>query len=484
VAASRRRVGTALLVGALALPLSLCVGPAQAEPVGTSFPSDFPRIVDHSLGVPVIGFGAKGHVERTPVIFLHGNNETPYPTDCNSALGKIHEFAQYFHDRGYALSELWGLGYQGDQCDLMTRPSNRASVAHSTLANVPDVRTFVRAVVGYTGARRVDIVGHSLGATLAREWMRQDGAYGVVRKLVSVDGPNHGIINCSPSPQNYYVSVGFNPDSPVCLEYGSDHTPLLKRLNSGDETPGPTRYLTIRNRDTSFVYFNEQDGAFAPVPAEDREGRPHDFSQSARLAGAENQDLVEQGRYDGSLGSSHLGIVNSPEAWRVAFEEPGAIGEAAPAAAPGSRRCASPRARLGARGIGRFRVGLRRAALLRRAGPPSRQRGRRLSFCVRGGGRLVVALSRRGRVLLVATTAPAHHTRGRLRPGGSLAAARRSYPRLRRLRGAGRGLYATRRSSPVLFGVRRGRVRFLAAVDRRLARELRLLRRYRRLAGV
>ena len=37
--------------------------------VGTTFPADFPRIIDASLGVPVIGFGGSdGRVERVPVI--------------------------------------------------------------------------------------------------------------------------------------------------------------------------------------------------------------------------------------------------------------------------------------------------------------------------------------------------------------------------------------------------------------------------------
>jgi hypothetical protein len=54
---------------------------------------------------------------------------------------------------------------------------------------------------------------------------------------------------------------------------------------------GPTRYLVIRNADTSFVYFSAQDGVFPPVPAQDREGNPHDFSQSARLEGTREVNL-------------------------------------------------------------------------------------------------------------------------------------------------------------------------------------------------
>lgn len=315
------RISALITAVGAAAALVLASGSAarpRAGTVGTSFPPDFPTIVDASLGKPVIGFGAAGPVHRTPVILLHGNNDTPYPTTCNAAFGKIHELAQYLLDNGYAPGELWGLGYQGDQCDLLTTPTNRSGEAHTTVANVPDLDRFVRAVLAYTGARRVDIVGHSLGGTLAREWMREQHASRLVRRLIAVDAPNHGIINCSPSPLNYWQAPalgGFTPDSAVCREYGSDRTPLLTALNHGDETPGPTRYLTIRNADTSFVYFAKQDGPLPPVPAEDRDGLPHDFSQSARLEGAANVDLVDQGRYDTGLQTAHLGILASPETW-------------------------------------------------------------------------------------------------------------------------------------------------------------------------
>jgi pimeloyl-ACP methyl ester carboxylesterase len=201
-------------------------------------------------------------------------NDTPFPTTCNP-FGYIHNLAQFFLDAGYSPRELWGLGYQGDQCDLLTSPTNRSGFAHSTEANVPDLRAFVHAVLEYTGAERVDIVAHSLGVTLTREWMRQDRAFHRVRALVAIDGPNHGIISCSPSPLNYFQLPslgGFTPDSAICREYGSDHTPLLQALNRGREARGPTRYLVLLNTDVDFVYISAQDGFFPAVPAEDRDG--------------------------------------------------------------------------------------------------------------------------------------------------------------------------------------------------------------------
>ena len=310
---------TRTLLAALAAALALA-GPASAG-VGTTFPADFPAITDASLGTPVLGFGAAGPVTRSPVILLHGNNDTPYPTACNPFYGDVQALADALLARGYAPSELWGLGYQGPQCDILVDPTIRSSAAHTTIANVPDLRAFVHAVLDYTGAKRVDIVGHSLGGTLAREWLRQDRSWHLVRRLVTIDSPNHGIISCSPNPANYWqapAAGGFTPDSAICREYGAADTPFLDALNRV-ETPGPTRYLALRNADTSFVYFPSTDGVIAGVPAEDRLGRPHDFSGSARLDGplARNVDLTGQGAYDTLLGTAHLGILDSPEAWAL-----------------------------------------------------------------------------------------------------------------------------------------------------------------------
>jgi pimeloyl-ACP methyl ester carboxylesterase len=315
------------LLAATALLISAACAQA-AGTVGTTFPAGFPVIEDASLGKPVIGFGggtAGGPVNRVPVIFLHGNNDTPYATACNP-YGRMQALAQHLADNGYSTSELWGLGYQGDQCDLGADQTRRSSIAHTNQANVPDLRRFVRAVLAFTGAREVDIVGHSLGVTLAREWIRQDGAHALVRKLVAIDGPNHGIINCSPSPANFWQIPslgGFTPGSEVCQELGSPDTPFLKLLNGRgghEENLRGIDVLVIRNADTSFVYFPLQDGNLAPVPAIDSYGKPTDFSKSAELRGARQLDLTGQGAYDPILLSTHLGILNSPQTWAATLD--------------------------------------------------------------------------------------------------------------------------------------------------------------------
>lgn len=318
--AALQRIASRVL---LALVACVVFGPAARADgtVGSTLPPGFPVILDASLGTPLLGFGASGLVTRTPVVFVHGNNDTPFPTACNP-FGKVQAFAQFLADHGYALSELWAVGYQGDQCDLSADQTRRSATAHTAAANVDDLRRFVNAVLEFTGARQVDIVGHSLGVIVAREWLRQDKkAHKSVRRLVAVDGPNHGIINCSPSPLNYWqlpALGGFTPTSAICVELGSPDTPFLQRLNDGREVPkASVKTLVIRNADTSFVYFPTQDGVIAPVPAEDSFGRATDFSRSASLSGAWEVSLVGQGIHDGVLATAHLGILNSPDTWGV-----------------------------------------------------------------------------------------------------------------------------------------------------------------------
>ena len=307
-----------LLAGAAAFAIAALsvTPPATAAPTVTeSFPDDFPEIIDASLNKPVIGFGGSdGPVTRTPVILLHGNNDTPFPTPCNGGFGHIKKLGQFLLDNGYTPREVWALGYQGDQCDLLTSPTNKSAEAHSAAANVPDLRAFVDAVLDYTGAEQVDIVGHSLGGIVPREWMRQDNAYDKVRRLVAIDSPHYGIINCSPNTLNYFAldgGGGFNPDSAICVEFGAHDTPLLATLDA-EGTPGPTKYLSIYNEDVSFVYMPEQDGAFPAVPAENRRGEPHDFSKSAILPGEPSIPMTGQGIYDTALLTAHIGISASP----------------------------------------------------------------------------------------------------------------------------------------------------------------------------
>ncbi len=149
--------------------------------------------------------------------------------------------------------------------------------------------------------------------------------------------------------------------------------------------------------------------------------------------------------------------------------------------AAGASTCLARRSPIGPRNIGRVRIGYTRKRLRQVRVKIVRKTKRSYRFCVKKSKRRVsAAFSPRGRVLLVATTATAHGNRG-VRPGVSARVLRRAYSRRRSI---GRGLFLANRKSTRLIGVRKGRVRYIAVVDRRLLRNKRALRRYLRLAGL
>ena len=145
------------------------------------------------------------------------------------------------------------------------------------------------------------------------------------------------------------------------------------------------------------------------------------------------------------------------------------------------RGCLSRRSPIGPRNIGRVRLGYSRRRLLRLSVSPARRTRRTYRYCVKGGsGRVAAVFSRRGRVQAVTTTARGHGNR-RVRVGSTSRRFARAFPSRRRV---ARGIYRAGRRSTRIFGLRRGKVRYIAVVPRRLIQRPRTLRRYLRLAGL
>lgn len=111
------------------------------------------------------------------------------------------------------------------------------------------VRSFVDRVRAWTRAARVDIVGYSQGATVARYVVDELGAAPVVDHWVGLAPPSHGstfyglgLLTRIPGvPQ----LVSPKPVNPSMLQQvaGSD---FLRELNTPTETVSGVRYLTIR----------------------------------------------------------------------------------------------------------------------------------------------------------------------------------------------------------------------------------------------
>jgi triacylglycerol lipase len=92
----------------------------------------------------------------------------------------------------------------------------------------------VDAALARTGEESVDVVGYSAGGLVARLWVA-DGHADVARRVVTLGSPHHGtsLADLAGDLAPAQCPLG-------CRQMASD-SPLLARLNGGDETPeGPT----------------------------------------------------------------------------------------------------------------------------------------------------------------------------------------------------------------------------------------------------
>jgi triacylglycerol lipase len=141
-------------------------------------------------------------------------------------------------------------------------------------APIGDSGRAVADVVRASRARLVDLVGFSLGGLAVREFLRAEGVAARARRVVFLGTPNHGTALAA-------GGAGSGCDR-GCAQMAPE-SGFLRALNSGDETPGPARYVSVYSR------FDE-----TVVPP-----------RTSRLAGATNIAL-------GAPALSHVDLVADP----------------------------------------------------------------------------------------------------------------------------------------------------------------------------
>lgn len=125
------------------------------------------------------------------------------------------------------------------------------SFTNSNATTAQEISGQVDDILKKTGASKVDIIAHSMGSISSRYYLKNLGGSAKVDAWVSLGGPNHG----TDAVENQQCD--FTP----CKEIIPGSAFLLA-LNSGDETPGLSRYATWRspcdttiNPDESVVLF-------------------------------------------------------------------------------------------------------------------------------------------------------------------------------------------------------------------------------------
>jgi triacylglycerol esterase/lipase EstA (alpha/beta hydrolase family) len=119
----------------------------------------------------------------------------------------------------------------------------------SNVTTAQQLSTEVKTVLAQTGASKVDLVVHSMGALSARYYLKNLGGTSYVDDFVSTAGVNHGTTVASWCTWLYTS----------CAEMYTGSS-FLTALNSGDETPGSVSYAAywsncdeLINPDTSAI---------------------------------------------------------------------------------------------------------------------------------------------------------------------------------------------------------------------------------------
>lgn len=183
-------------------------------------------------------------INRRPVIFVHGNGDRAWGTTFGQTGWRASRDA--FLAAGYSSAELYATTWG---------PANPAlaSVQYHSYAYLDHTRAFIEAVLAYTGADKVDVIGHSMGVTLARKAIKggsgSDTAVGDydlgpaltarVGTFIGIAGANLGLASC-------YFS---GPTTPTCGATNGFYPGYM----AGIWGPyGVSRFLTDLNRSSGF----------------------------------------------------------------------------------------------------------------------------------------------------------------------------------------------------------------------------------------
>ncbi|WP_330292566.1 esterase/lipase family protein [Streptomyces sp. NBC_00576] len=157
---------------------------------------------------------------HNPVVFVHG---------ISSSSSSWNDWVADFKADGYTASELDAWSYSWSQSNVTT---------------AQQLATEVKRVLAATGASKVDLVVHSMGALSARYYLKNLGGTAYVDDFVSAAGVNHGTTVASWCAWLYTS----------CSEMYTGSS-FLTSLNSGDETPGSVSYAS---------YWSNCDDALTP----------------------------------------------------------------------------------------------------------------------------------------------------------------------------------------------------------------------------
>ncbi len=143
---------------------------------------------------------------RDAVVLVHGN--TGKPSDFDNTFVELRA-------RGYASSEIFRPDWGSKSC--------AACNDHNGAEETP-VRNAMQAAIAASCTGRIDVIGHSMGATLAAKQIVDNGLRPKVDAFIGIAGAFRGLWSCGVYP--------FNVLSSTCGAWGlSVNSPFLNNLS-------------------------------------------------------------------------------------------------------------------------------------------------------------------------------------------------------------------------------------------------------------
>jgi triacylglycerol esterase/lipase EstA (alpha/beta hydrolase family) len=170
-----------------------------------------------------------------------------------------------------------------------------------------ELGAFVDKVLAYTGAKKVSLVGHSQGGMMPRNWIKFLGGKNKVDDLVGIAPSNYGT---ELNRDDFRNALGAPNPCPACDQQQAG-SKFLKRLNAGDDTPGPGSFTQIATDDDEII-----------IPY-----------TRCFLRGEEHTRNITLQNYNGGLVVTHQNIYNDPFAQMLVFDALANPGPARPARA-------------------------------------------------------------------------------------------------------------------------------------------------------
>ncbi len=192
-------------LGALLLPVAALAGlwsmPAAALDCGSHNGFSCSGTASQYAGGfnPGVGYGGFGGgsctATRTPVVFVHGNGDSAIsfdmpPRPVNGYATPARSMYEELKAAGYNDCELFGVTYLSDEERANPQYNYHEPYTYNLL------KAFIDKVKAYTGKSQVDIVSHSLGASMSLAMLRYHGYQGSVRRFVNIGGGIRGLQTC------------------------------------------------------------------------------------------------------------------------------------------------------------------------------------------------------------------------------------------------------------------------------------------------